>query len=137
MRVKALLAFLLSLCGVPAYAQFGASIQGTVVDSSGGAVAGATVTVTNQDTGAIKTTVTGDTGFYRVSALVPGKYTITVEAAGFKKELTNGVFVSAEELTGHDIVLQPGAVSESVTVSGDAITLNSENANVAGSITAQ
>ncbi len=116
MRLKALLAILLSLFAVSAYAQFGASIQGTVVDSSGGAVVGATVTVTNPDTGVSKTTVTGDTGFYRVSTLVPGKYTITVEAPGFKKEVTKGVFVSAEELTGHDIVLQPGAVTESVTV---------------------
>src|SRR2546425_2587563 len=137
MRCKILALLALSFCAASTHAQFGASIQGTVVDKSGGAVAGATVTVTNPDTGISKTTVTGDTGFYRVSALVPGKYTITVEAAGFKKELTNGVFVSAEELTGHDIVLQPGAVTESVTVSGDVITLNSENANVAGSITAQ
>src|SRR5260221_5227033 len=119
------------------YAQFGASIQGTVVDKSGAVVAGATVTVTNQETGGSKTGITGDTGFYRVSALVPGKYTISVEAAGFKKEVTKDVFVSAEELTGRDIVLQPGAVSESVTVSGDAITLNTENGNVTGSITAQ
>jgi outer membrane receptor protein involved in Fe transport len=137
MRCKLLLSVLLSLCAASAYAQFGASIQGTVVDSSGGAVVGATVTVTNPDTGISKTTVTADTGFYRVSALVPGKYTISVEAAGFKKEVTKGVFVSAEELTGHDIVLQLGAVTESVTISGDAITLNSENANVAGSISAQ
>src|SRR5437879_383206 len=137
MRCKILALLDLSFCAAYTHAQFVASIQGTVVDKSGGAVAGANVTVTNPDTGINKTTVTGDTGFYRVSALVPGKYTITVEAAGFKKELTNGVFVSAEELTGHDIVLQLGAVSESVTVSGDAITLNSENANVAGSISAQ
>ena len=137
MRCKLLLSVLLSLCATSAYAQFGASIQGTVVDSSGGAVVGATVTVTNPDTGISKPPVTADTGFYRVSALVPGKYTISVEAAGFKKEVTKGVFVSAEELTGHDIVLQPGAVTDSVTVSGDAITLNSENANVAGSISAQ
>ncbi len=120
-----------------AHAQFGASIQGTVVDASGGAVAGAAVAVTNPDTGATKNTVTSDTGFYRVSALVPGKYTVTVEVAGFKKEVTKDVFVSAEELTGHDVVLQPGEVTESVIVSGDTITLNSENANVAGSITAQ
>src|SRR5216684_6927059 len=137
MRLKALLVVLLSFCAISTYAQFGASIQGTIVDKSGGAVAGATVTVNNQDTGAVKTSVTGETGFYRVSALVPGKYTITVEVGGFKKEVTKDVFVSAEELTGHDIVLQPGAVSESVTVSGDVITLNSENGDVAGSITAQ
>src|SRR5882762_7013541 len=119
MRLKALLTVLLSLCAISAYAQFGASIQGTVVDKSGGVVAGATVTVTNPDTGTSKTSVTGDTGFYRVSALVPGKYTITVEAAGFKKGVTNGVFVSAEELTGHDIVVEPGTVTESVNVSAD------------------
>src|SRR6267378_6034982 len=137
MRCKLLLSVLLSLCAASAYAQFGASIQGTVVDASGGAVAGATVTVTNPDTGASKVAITNDTGFYRVSALVPGKYTITVEAPGFKKDVTNGVFVSAEELTGHDIVVEPGTVTESVNVSADAVTLNSENANVGGAITAE
>jgi hypothetical protein len=135
---RAVLAFACAaISAVGVHAQFGASIQGTVVDASGGAVAGATVKVTNPDTGAVKVAITNDTGFYRVSALVPGKYTITVEAPGFKKDVTNEVFVSAEELTGHDLVLQTGAISESVTVTGDAITLNSENANIGGSISAQ
>jgi len=138
MRFKLLLSLFLVLCAVSAaHAQFGASIQGTIVDSSGAVVVGATVTVTNPETGVSKTAVSTSTGFYRVPELVPGKYTITVEAPGFKKEVTKDVFVSAEELTGRDITLLPGAVTESVTVSGDAITLNSENANVGGSITAQ
>src|SRR5260370_7964480 len=103
MRLKALLAALLSLFAVSTYAQFGASIQGTVVDKSGGVVAGATVTVTNQDTGAIKTSVTGDTGFYRASALVPGNHTITVEAGGFNKEVPNNLFLRTQQLTAHAI----------------------------------
>ena len=60
-----------ALFAVGVHAQFGASIQGTVVDASGGAVTGATVTVTNPETGASKVAITNDTGFYRVSALVP------------------------------------------------------------------
>src|SRR5882762_5772384 len=105
------------------FAQYGASIQGTVTDNSGAVVPGATVTVSNQDTGVSKTTVTGDAGSYRVSGLVPGRYTITADAASFKKGEVKDVAVSAEELTGRNIVLQPGGTSETVTVSASAVQL--------------
>jgi hypothetical protein len=60
-----------------------------------------------------------------------------VEASGFKKEVTRDVFVSAEQLTGHNIVLQLGATGESVTVSADAAALQTEDATISGSISAQ
>src|SRR6266702_8658911 len=91
MRVKALLAFLLSLCGVSAYAQFKASIQGTILDPNGGAVASAKVTVANEATGVTRDTVTSAEGFYRVSELPPGAYTVTVEASGFKQATSKGM----------------------------------------------
>ena len=81
---------LLLVCGVffavAAQAQFKASIQGTVLDSRGGAVAGAKVTVTNQATGAMRDTVTSVEGFYRISELPPGNY--VVEVAGQKVPVT-------------------------------------------------
>src|SRR5258708_23468044 len=98
---------LLLVCGVffaaPAQAQFKASIQGTVLDSKGGVVAGAKVTVTNQATGISRDTVTGDQGFYRVSELAPGKYALAVEAPGFKQSLSKHIVVEAEPPPGLDV----------------------------------
>src|SRR6266702_2844030 len=102
MRLKSLLAVLLSLFGVSAYAQYKASIQGTVMDPQGTAVPGAKVTVTNQDTGVVRDTVASAEGFYRISELPPGKYTVTVEAAGFKKSTSKDVGFEAEQPRGFD-----------------------------------
>jgi len=71
-----------------ARAQFKASIQGTVMDPQGNAVAVAKVTITNQDTGVVRDTVSSAEGFYRISELPPGKYTVTIEAAGFKQSVS-------------------------------------------------
>src|SRR5215472_19089431 len=110
----------LALCSVflaaSAHAQFKASIQGTVMDPQGNAVANATVTITNQDTGVVRTTVTSTEGFYRASELPPGKYTVTIEATGFKKSTTNDVAVEAEQPRGFDVTLTVGNIQESVTV---------------------
>src|SRR5579859_6756129 len=106
----------LCLCVCVANAQFKASIQGTVLDPTGATVSGAKVTATNQDTGATRDSVTSDEGFYRISELPPGKYTVTVEAAGFKTSISKGIEVRAEEPRGFDVKLQVGAVSEQVTV---------------------
>jgi len=132
-----LVAILVFLFVTMAWGQYGASIQGTVTDNSGAVVPGATVTVTNQETGVSKTTVTSDAGSYRVSGLVPGRYTITADAASFKKGEVKDVAVSAEELTGRNIVLQAGGTSETVTVSAAATPLPTEDGNITGSISAQ
>src|SRR6266851_9149335 len=134
MRVKALLAILLSLCAVSAYAQFKASIQGTVIDPQGNAVPGAKVTVTNQATNLSRDTVASGEGFYRVSELPPGTYTVTVEAPGFKQATSKGIVVEAEQPRGLDITLQVGAVNEQVTVTASAEALHTENANVGNTV---
>src|SRR5216683_3664865 len=120
-----------------ALAQFRASIQGTVMDSNGGAIAGAKVTVTNQGTGATRETVASAEGFYRIGGLPPGLYTVTIEAAGFKKSTSNDVAVEAETPRGLDVTLEVGAVSEQVTVAAFAEALPTENANTGSTITAQ
>ncbi len=135
MRLKVLLAILLSLFAVSAYAQFKASLQGTVLDHQGGAVPGAKVTVTNQDTGASRETVASAEGFYRISELPPGKYTVTVESAGFKKVISKDVEVKAEEPRGFDVTLNVGAVTDQVTVTASAEALHTENANVGNTVT--
>jgi hypothetical protein len=119
-----------------AAAQYRASIEGTVTDPKGGAIAGAKVTVTSQDTGVSREGVTSAQGFYRVDALPPGKYTVTVEISSFKKSETHDVVVSAEQARGLDVKLEIGEVAQKVTVNG-AIEPNiqTEDANISGTIT--
>jgi Carboxypeptidase regulatory-like domain/TonB dependent receptor len=118
-----------------AHAQFRAAIQGTVTDASGAAVPGATVVVTNQDTGVSAETVAGEAGFYRVSALAPGTYKVTASLTGFKEAVAENVVVSAEESRGLDLTLQAGDIQEVVTVSVAAPTLRTENAEITGTLT--
>jgi carboxypeptidase family protein/TonB-dependent receptor-like protein len=122
--------------GVTANAQFKASIQGTVTDTSGAIVSGATVIVTDTETNKTQTAVTGDDGFYRVTGLAPGKYKVTAELSGFKKKVLEAVVVHAEEAQGVNITLDAGQVAESVTVSATSeVPLQTENANVNKTIT--
>lgn len=134
---KALLSLLLLLCGSPVFAQFKASLQGTVVDPSGNAVAAAKVTVTDEATGVSHTVLTSDSGFYRVNDLAPGNYSVLVEANGFKHSVSKGVVVQAEQPRGFDVTLVIGSVSEEVTVSGSPETLQSEDASISGTLTNQ
>jgi outer membrane receptor protein involved in Fe transport len=120
-----------------ALAQYGASLEGTVSDKTGAVVSGATVSVTDQATGVSHTTVTSPAGFYRVPGLTPGRYRVDIEAASFKKETTSDVVVSAETTRGLNVVLTPGPSQESVTVTSAPSSLETENANVTGSITSQ
>ena len=137
MRIKVLFALALSLLGTSAFAQFKASIQGTVLDPHGAAVGAAKVKVTNQETGVSHDTVTRDTGFYRVSELPPGPYTVTVEAPGFKQSISKDIFVEAEQPRGFDVTLDVGNAGESVTVTASSGGLETEDANVNTTIGSQ
>lgn len=136
-RKSSVVAFLLLVCVFSARAQYKASLQGTVLDLKGGVVAGAKVTVTNEATDSIRETSSSEQGFYRVTELPPGNYTVTVEAPGFKRSISNGVEVNAEEPRGFDVQLAVGANSESVTVTADAEALHTENANVGTTVTTE
>ena len=125
------------LLALSAHAQFNASVQGTVQDPNGAVIPGAKVTLTNQETGATRETVTSDEGFYRITGLPPGKYTVTVEAKGFKKSVSKDVVVSAEQIRGFDVKLELGAVTESVTVTAEPPGVQTENANVSTTLTTQ
>src|ERR1039457_6375632 len=106
-----------------ALAQYGASLEGTVSDKTGAVVSGAKVSVTNQETGVAYGAVTNDSGFYRVSALVPGRYTAKAEAVNFKAKTVTNIPVSAEDAKNQDFSLELGAASESMTVTANAVSL--------------
>ena len=121
-----------------AQAQYRASIQGTVSDSQGAAVSGATVTLRNLETNQVSTATTDENGIYNFNALPPSKYSVTVEKAGFKKKVLENVGVIAEQANALNIQLDIGQVTDSVTVNGDSTPLiDTETSNLSGTVTAQ
>src|SRR5215831_14880604 len=129
-RLLFVLSVLLVSCLV-SFAQTGtSSITGTIRDSNGAAVPGATVTAKNDATGVVSTQTTTDSGLYSFSSLPVGNYTITVEKQGFKTlQKTNNTLQVGEPLTV-DGALEIGQVSETVTVSGGPEQLQSSNATI-------
>ncbi len=105
----------LSAVAVMAQATTG-TLRGTVTDSNGGVVSGATVTVKNQATGSVVTSTTTADGTFDASALQPGDYTVTVEAPNFKRAVSTGVVVKLGIVNPLAIVLEAGNVTETVTV---------------------
>ncbi len=114
--------FILSLLWTTAaFAQGTTSrLTGTVTDSSGAAVSGATVTLTNEGTGISLTTETADSGTYTFDLIQAGSYQVTVEKQGFKKTIAgkNTVFINQPATV--NISLDVGGVAETVTVEGTA-----------------
>jgi hypothetical protein len=126
--------FLLMLSGV-ASAQFKASIQGTVTDSTGAIVPNAKVMLTNKETNQSQQTVASEDGFYRFSGLAPGLYTVTVEKENFKKRVVADIKVDAESIKGVNVELEAGVISETVTVTSEDVGLETEDANVRKTVT--
>ena len=87
-------------------AQFKAGIQGTVRDATGGLVPQAKVTLTNTETGKSQEVISSDEGFYRISGLPPGKYVLTTEKDGYKKQVLENVAIGAETIQGLDLTLE-------------------------------
>src|SRR5438445_8972157 len=98
----------LAASSVPSRAQtFRGAILGTVTDSSGSAVGGATVQVKNSGTGLTRTVTTSDDGTYSVPELPIGAYTITVEKTGFKTGIVSAIQVEVGSERRADVSLQP------------------------------
>jgi hypothetical protein len=119
----------------PLFAQFGASLQGTVEDQTGAVISGATVTITQVGTQTQKTQVTSAEGFYRFSELPPGSYTVVVAATNFKNSTQDNVGIAAETSRSLDIKLTPGGASETVTVDANTTpSLQTSDASISGTI---
>ncbi len=106
------------------YAQANAGLTGTVTDTTGAIVSGATVTITNVGTGQQNHATTSSVGTYAVTGLTPGVYSVAVEANGFKKEVQNSVNVEVSTNSTINVSLAAGSTSETVEVTADAIALN-------------
>ena len=121
-------ALALTIAGtVPAYAQLDrGTISGTVKDTSGGVVPGVTVTATSAATQQQRTTVTDGTGFYTFPNLQPGRYDVSAELQGFKKATRAGVQLDASGAITLEFSLDPGALTEEVTVTAEASILQTD-----------
>jgi len=106
------------------------AIAGTILDSSGAIVQGAAVTATGANTGAVYKTTSTDTGAYRIPDVQVGVYNITATAAGFKTSEQQGLVVQINTTSSLDITLQPGAVTETLTVLADMPTLQTETSDI-------
>src|SRR3954464_10187199 len=116
-------ALLLLSPALPASAQSQAvngTIEGIVKDTSGAALPGVTVTVTNTDTGAQRIVISGEEGTYRAPLLPLGRYDVIAELQGFKKFEQKGITLSAGQTALINVSLSVGSVSETITVTGES-----------------
>src|ERR1051326_5477177 len=114
------LSLLLVLFAATAFAQTTASIQGTVANQSGAAIAGAKVTVKNQTQGIERTTQTNGTGAYEVPALPPGVYSVQVQMNGFETQLAKNLVLEVAKDSVQNFSLKVATSSEVVTVEASA-----------------
>ena len=130
-----LLLVFLSLMSLPALSQSTAGrLLGTISDQSGASVAGATVVVTDVQRGTSRTLTTDASGDYLAPDLIPGTYKIHAEAKGFKSAERPSVTVEVATDVRADFSLQPGNVSEVVTVTEEVPLLNTTSSTLGGTL---
>ncbi|MGO9637225.1 MAG: carboxypeptidase regulatory-like domain-containing protein [Terracidiphilus sp.] len=105
-----------------------------MTDSAGAVVPNATVTATNVSTGVSTSRTTTSAGFYSITTLIPGKYTITVTVAGFETFKQENFIIDNEHVSGLNAILRVGAQSETVTVTDEPPELETTNSNLGGTI---
>ena len=106
------------------------SILGTVTDETGAVVAGASVTLTNEGTGASLTTTTGSDGIYKFTPVKIGSYKLDASFQGFQPVTAKGVVVNIGADVLQNFTLKPGNVTQSIEVTAAAPLLESQNASV-------
>jgi hypothetical protein len=112
------------------------NIQGTVTDAQGGVVANATVTISNKETGSVLTLTTNTSGTYSSGTLQPAVYTVRVEAPSFKA-LETTITVQVSQVSVYNARLEVGASTSVVEVSGESVQVNTDQAQLAGTLTTE
>jgi len=134
MQVLCLIIGLFLVC-VPSFAQGNLGrLTGTITDQSGGVIAGATVTVKDVERGVSRTLTTGDSGEYNAPNLLPGTYAVRAEAKGFKVVERQNILLEVGKEIRVDVPLQPGEISQTITISEAAPMVETTNATLGGTI---
>ena len=109
-------------------------LTGTITDQSGGVIAGATVTVKDVERGVSRTLTTGDSGEYNAPNLLPGTYAVRAEAKGFKAVERENILLEVGKEIRVDLPLQPGEVSQTITITEAAPMVETTNATLGGTL---
>jgi hypothetical protein len=125
----------LFLC-LPAHSQTLGRISGIVTDTSGGAVSGAMVTVTDVARGIPRAVTTDSAGTYAAPNLIPGKYSVHAAYTGFKAFDRQDIDLGVGADVHVDVTLQPGEQNQTITVTGEAPAITTTNAQLEGTINA-
>jgi Carboxypeptidase regulatory-like domain/TonB-dependent Receptor Plug Domain len=110
----------------------GATVSGTAVDTSGAVISGASILIKDLATGSTTKAVTNGVGFYIAPNLPAGEYELAVSAAGFATQVRSGITLTVGQQLLLNLTLKVGSASESVTVTGEAPTVNLVNSNLGG-----
>jgi hypothetical protein len=124
------LAIILILCS-PGFAQMEtATVSGVITDQSGGLVAGAEVQVTNSETNVTSRTISNQSGVYLVTGLKPGRYRVQIAKTGFKGVTLTDLILNVQDSVSRNFSLQVGSTSETVTVDGSGLNINTTDGSV-------
>ena len=124
----------------PLFAQavtYSASLSGSVVDSSGGAIPDASVTLSNPDKGFQRTQPSMEDGRYVFTLLAPGNYVLRIGKSGFQTYVQSGIVLAVGQTATQDVTLTVGAVTQEVKVTAGAPLVNTTNANVGMDVTSR
>jgi len=129
----------LVLCSQSTFAQAtaSASLEGTITDQSQAVVVNSRITLTNKDTGAVRTTQSNSAGLYRFDLLPAGNYELKITLAGFKTITVASTQLIVGETSTLNFTLEPGSVSQTVTVTEQAPIVDVTKTNVGLDITQQ
>lgn len=111
------------------------TLAGTILDKSGAVVINASIKATGVATGAVYQTVSTSTGAYRIQDMQVGAYNIEVSAPQFKTSRQTGFIIQINTVAALDIVLEPGDVTETLTVIADTPTLQTESSDIGTVVT--
>jgi hypothetical protein len=130
---RAIAIFIFLLSATLNYAQVvGGTISGTVADSAGAVIPGASVTIRNQETGGERHLLSDSAGAYAAPSIPVGAYTVSVTHDGFAPQTRKGVSLTVGQATRIDVVLRPGNVSEQITVTDAPASVNLSTQQISG-----
>src|SRR5882762_2435420 len=109
-------------------------ILGTVTDQSGGVISGATATIIDKDRGVARTLTTDQAGEYNAPNLIPGTYTVRVDATGFKRVDRQNVVLEVGKEVRVDVTVQPGDQAQTITVTEAIPLVETTNATLGGTL---
>jgi len=130
-RTQCVVVLALALLSAAAFGQsFRGTILGTVRDTTGAILPGATITVTNVGTNVSRTAVTNETGDFVIPELLVGRYSLTAGLAGFKKEVLTSLDLNVDQRLRADVRMEVGNIAETVEVTAETPLIATDSATV-------